>query len=324
MHHRILFGLSLSDIVGSIAYSLSTLPSPSGTPGIWGARGNKGTCTAQGFFINAGFSVLYYNAALMLHYLLAISFNISEAKAKKIFEPWVHLFIFSVAVIPGIVGAFMGMFNNSGNICFFGPYPKDCLKSEEIECERGENYFLFFALSSGWLILLVYIALPISLSYLLWTLWKQERMMNQKYQFRLQNVSLERSSSLHTNFSINSSKTRSKSSKRSTRLKKVRSQSICYVAALFLCFTWPIFLYIAPKIGSRFPMRCLTQFFYPLQGFFNFLNFIRPCADKLIDCNVATSWPHAMYLVTFKSGRELKRRKLQMRSKSDTRETPSE
>lgn len=72
---QIILGVSLFDILGAIAWILSTLPIPkeyeNGTPSfIYGAEGNDATCTAQGFLVQLSFTAVFYNISLSAYYFL--------------------------------------------------------------------------------------------------------------------------------------------------------------------------------------------------------------------------------------------------------------
>jgi hypothetical protein len=53
-YHRLLLGLSFSDISNSLRACFASFFMPSDTPGVWLAYGNQGTCTALGFFAQLG------------------------------------------------------------------------------------------------------------------------------------------------------------------------------------------------------------------------------------------------------------------------------
>jgi hypothetical protein len=53
-YHRLLLGMSVSDVINSIRACLSSFFIPVDTPGVWIAYGNQGTCTALGFFAQLG------------------------------------------------------------------------------------------------------------------------------------------------------------------------------------------------------------------------------------------------------------------------------
>ena len=67
-YHRIMFGMSISDVLSSTTMGLTTLPMPRDDPvvnsyGFNGTRlGNFGTCTAQGFiWVLGSYAVFGYN-----------------------------------------------------------------------------------------------------------------------------------------------------------------------------------------------------------------------------------------------------------------------
>lgn len=67
--------MSIFDLVGSVAWGLSTLPIPKinefgRESQIYGAMGNAATCTAQGFAVQLNFTAIFYNISLSTYYLL--------------------------------------------------------------------------------------------------------------------------------------------------------------------------------------------------------------------------------------------------------------
>lgn len=72
---QIMLGMSTFDLVGAIAWGLSTAPIPVynkyGDPSsMYGAIGNPATCKTQGFFIQLSFTSIFYNVTLSTYYLL--------------------------------------------------------------------------------------------------------------------------------------------------------------------------------------------------------------------------------------------------------------
>ena len=93
-YHRLIFGLSVAEVIGSFAMALSTLPMP--TDMIYDQFegryiGNTLTCTTQGFVIYYVPSVaLGYNVVLCLYYLCSIRYKMTEARIRERVEPWLH------------------------------------------------------------------------------------------------------------------------------------------------------------------------------------------------------------------------------------------
>jgi len=317
-YHRILLMFSIYDIISSFAMALSTLPSPVGTPGVWGAIGNTGTCTAQGFFLQTGAAVLYITMLLMLYYVLTVRYNMSEINFRKRIELYAHIIIISLSLVPSIIGATFGWFNNIGNICFIGSYPKGCNINSEVECERGENAFEILWLITGFFAAISFAFLPLSLIILTWTFWKQEKEMEQKYRFqldiKLDNATPDNISCQNDDVIERKKRPQSRNEKWSKKQRKVRNQAICYAGASFLCLSWAL-LSRTYKGPPPFILRCCAQFFFPMQGFFNFVNYSRPRITRLRKHNLAQSWLHAVYLIVFVSEYKLKKRKLQKQAR---------
>lgn len=99
IYHRIMFGMSCADILGSVAMGLTTLPMPSelqeGDEDInyAGTRlGNEKTCQVQGFFVNFGLMcMLIYNGSLCFYYACIIAFRMGETTVKCKVEPFLHI-----------------------------------------------------------------------------------------------------------------------------------------------------------------------------------------------------------------------------------------
>ena len=100
-YHRLMFGMSIADILSSTGMALTHLPMP--RPGIskavdaylyQGLRlGNTQTCTAQGFSIAHGVLSTYsYNISLCVYYACAIYFKLKQKTIRNRIEPFFHLF----------------------------------------------------------------------------------------------------------------------------------------------------------------------------------------------------------------------------------------
>lgn len=116
IYHRIMFGMSAADIIGSTAMALTTIPMPKDlsmydfhefAEACWvGLRlGNIQTCEAQAFFIVWGSVTMYaYNAMLCVYYACAIGLRMTEDAIKKKAEPYLHaipvVYAFGMALPP--------------------------------------------------------------------------------------------------------------------------------------------------------------------------------------------------------------------------------
>lgn len=103
MNHQMMLVLSIFDLFGSIAYSLTTLPIPK-EDYIEGAQGNDATCTAQGFFIQLSTIAGFINVSLSVYYLMIIKFRWNDDRLKK-FRIWFYV----CPIVTGLAFAFAGI-----------------------------------------------------------------------------------------------------------------------------------------------------------------------------------------------------------------------
>ena len=87
VYHRVMFGMSVYDIIQSLAMSFTTMPMP--TDMIYEQFegliiGTQASCRAQGFvFVFGSLSALLYNAMLCWYYLCALHFQMAEDDIRK-------------------------------------------------------------------------------------------------------------------------------------------------------------------------------------------------------------------------------------------------
>eukprot|EP00804_Cyclotella_cryptica_P010052 CCRYP_020493-RB/>CCRYP_020493-RB protein AED:0.05 eAED:0.05 QI:45/1/1/1/0.75/0.8/5/445/885 len=105
LRSQLLSSLSFFDILGSVAYALTTLPTPQ-SDHLFGAQGNEQSCTAQGFFIQVGTIACFLNVSLAVYYLLTIKYGWTEERLKK---KHVLGFLFAPPIVIGLVFAFVGI-----------------------------------------------------------------------------------------------------------------------------------------------------------------------------------------------------------------------
>ena len=143
VYHRIVLGLSCSDMVASVVNILSTWPIPEGTAGVMFASGTTQTCTAQGFFNELGnLATPLYNASLCLYYVLVIRNAWVEERIRTKAEPFMHALPITIALTIAILGLPFKLYNNSGWLCWIASYPAGC-SPEDGTCTRGEHADIF-------------------------------------------------------------------------------------------------------------------------------------------------------------------------------------
>jgi hypothetical protein len=101
--YQLLITLSIFDILASIAYAFTSLPTPK-SDFIDGSKGNDATCTAQGFFIQLGTTACMINSSLSIYYYLTIIHGHSEEAMKE-----KRLAFFIPPIVIGVSFAFIGI-----------------------------------------------------------------------------------------------------------------------------------------------------------------------------------------------------------------------
>eukprot|EP00979_Chaetoceros_neogracilis_P006031 scaffold1192_cov209-Chaetoceros_neogracile.AAC.3 len=103
IYHQIMFGMSVADVMASIAMALTTIPMPRNDDAQYWIElyngnaqweeqtkfGNKYSCAAQGFFSSTGFCVAFaYHASLCAYYACAIALRMQEKDIHKKVAPF--------------------------------------------------------------------------------------------------------------------------------------------------------------------------------------------------------------------------------------------
>lgn len=257
LYHRLMFGVSLFDIVSSCNLMLSTLPVLRET-GVFLARGNTASCTAQGFFAHLSFITAFYNVSLMLAFVWMVRYEWREEDISMLYERYMHLFSICVPLILGFLGIGLEMYNPVANIgflrCFVAAYPPDCDIMDDVECTRGANARIFLGAGA----LLPAVATVVCLlgcAFLIWWTVRQN----------------QRRCSRHSEYSVHNTS------------RQVAVQSLIYGMVFFNTYVWLLIDPIADTIlpsneitNFRVAVRFLSEFFYTSQGSFNFFVFVRP------------------------------------------------
>ena len=89
LYHRLMLGLSFSDLVMSSSYFFSSWAVPKGTDGVFSPLGNTATCNAQAFFMQYGVSTPIYNVALSFYFMFIVRLQWPERKCVE-YEKWFH------------------------------------------------------------------------------------------------------------------------------------------------------------------------------------------------------------------------------------------
>ena len=119
--HRLILGMSLTDLVTSFWWVLSTWPIPKESGVLW-AVGTTRTCTCQGFFLQLGIANPLYNLSLSVYYLLAVHWSWGEARLRKV-EYLFHLGPLGWGLTTALIGLPLKIFNSANLWCWIANHP---------------------------------------------------------------------------------------------------------------------------------------------------------------------------------------------------------
>eukprot|EP00551_Chaetoceros_affinis_P007469 CAMPEP_0203680022 /NCGR_PEP_ID=MMETSP0090-20130426/37799_1 /ASSEMBLY_ACC=CAM_ASM_001088 /TAXON_ID=426623 /ORGANISM="Chaetoceros affinis, Strain CCMP159" /LENGTH=479 /DNA_ID=CAMNT_0050547905 /DNA_START=230 /DNA_END=1670 /DNA_ORIENTATION=+ len=216
------------------------------------ASGNKAWCTAQGFFIQLGLIVPSYSAMLCIYYMFVIKYNMRDEKITK-YEPYMHAFAILPSLIISIVALSNGLYNNYHAMCWIS----------DGENSADLNVLLLILRSSVLaMIFIIFIITIATMTSVVLTVREREEKMKQ-YSFR------QRANARGVRVA------RSNLSKTTADTKK---QALIYVVGLTVTYIFTAIILIWGYFSTSipYPLLILQGIFLPLQGFWNFLAYVRP------------------------------------------------
>lgn len=251
-YHRILLGVSVYDFISSLNFIVSFLAVPKGL--FWGARGSTLTCEINGFLLCLMATVALYNLGLSIYYVLVIRYGKTQKHIERFVEPFIHIISISVPFGFGMWYWLSDLFNpmlDIGGLCYVYEYPAKCSELEDIECTRGVGTKSTISLIVGTLVVSS-VFTGIIVCMLLLTLHVRKR-----------EITLSRH----------------RLNPQTSQTRQTYIQALLYIAAYFITY---LFSFVQAILGSaynehlRFTLAFLVKLSLPLQGFFNFVIYIRP------------------------------------------------
>lgn len=333
---RIIFALSILDIIRSISVGLTILPSPKDEVGhvfSW-AMGNTVTCTIQGLFnYTTGVAIPMYVCSLCFFYYSVVKLNMTQKRFEDRFEPYLHLIPIGWSLSCGIYGLSTQLYNSDYFTCAQAAYPSFCYRNPDVPCIRGGHvviarmitYFLPTFIS---FVLIIFFMVSIACAV------RSQEKKNQAYSFEasirhsMKSQETPRKSvifktrdrfsgSSNNNSTYNEMVSRrlsTGSKKSSHKGREVMIQASLYISAFFLCngLLWVVRIY--SMITGKFPptfISFLAVSLNPLQGMFYVFIYTRPHVNSLrrhskARLNERYSYPRALWKVV-KAGGDLPR-----------------
>jgi len=264
LHNRLIFCMSFIDILSSLAWTFSTIPTPRDLTCTIG-YGNLSTCTAQGFVLQLGNAVPTYNAMLSIYFLLVIRYGLSEANINKKYEILMH----SLALIPSlglaIAGASMDLYFSDMSPCW--------VYDDRSKVIQEGQWLVTATLAQGLISAFI-------LFYCMIKIYTTMRF-----------AALQYTGSTTTLSGIEIS------------AREAGYQAFLYCLAYTVTYSWIVVSIIAQILHTnRFnspSLYFLTGIFLPLQGFWNLLAYTRPRVSALMMDDPSLSYKSAMYVIIF-------------------------
>jgi hypothetical protein len=273
IYHRIMFGMSVSDLMSSAAMALTTLPMPTNGADeyTWEEDhigwihqtklGNEQTCQAQAFFFSSGIQIMFaYNGALCVYYACAIGFGMHEKDIKKKVEPFLHIVPLAIGLLP-VIPAFV--------YDLYGPAPNEAwctFNQSRTDGRKGISVRRIFDVGLLVVICNLFVVIFGSFAIIIWRVRKNGKCL-------AANVNVGENEDDSTTRHIDE---RIKAAHRNTKL--ILLQSAAYVSAFLLSLSFPLIrnlMWVEQKNSHSYMVAGkLMLVFMPLQGFFNFVIFL--------------------------------------------------
>jgi len=264
-YHRIMLMMSIFDVLQSTSMVISVAAFPYDS-GILGAKGNNHTCIAQGFFLILGCAVPLYNSCLNIYYVLTIRYNVSSERFLKL-EPILHM----ISILAPL------------SIAIICATHESTMPRVALCIPRGKISFwgptVLFTMS--------FLICITSMICICWTVVSQAMKMKN-----------------YTRFGRKKKTTLPRSRVDDDKIRTIK-QALLYFLAFMLTYTFPIIrlCYTRGRAEVEPPKAVvfLTAIFYPLQGVWNFIFYIRPGVQLVMERNPDKSYLGAIRDVIFNS-----------------------
>ena len=294
-YRRLIFGLSVSDVVQSLAILTGPFAPPKGAVFNPWAMGNTVTCNINGFMATNAFSfVPMYTTSLCIYYVCKLTRRMSDEVFATRVEWILHVGIFLFNCTLTTTALALDSYNPStSGFCYYMKYPMGCddeIHSQVVgQCTRGlykDIYLIIGGLGGPFVCLFVIICCGAILCHHALKKSRQFRTVldgitNPRIRQRLENQ--EELSRLYR--------------------REVFAQASLYIICYLIVYFVPCIALILSLTGNRAALTgvqtipVLLVSIFPLGGFFNIVIFCRPKVNALRRRETDMSWIVALVRV---------------------------
>ena len=270
---RLMLAMSSMDFIFAVQGVLSSVPCPRELP-IFLASGNWVTCEISGFLGQAGkLSSILYNGGLALYFLVTIRYGWKEDFTRRRIELPIHMFCQGAGWGTAILALVKDYFNPTRIGCRIISYPPGC-ELFGFPCTRGENSAAYQLALFLYPAMAMFLWMVISMAMIYTSIAKTERKMEERKEgqtWRQPAVHVQQQQQQQPNTTL---------SKKASMRRDFATQAALYCSAFIFCWLFSIVAASIVAYDSTpeyfFPISILSSTMSSLQGFFNFLIYIRP------------------------------------------------
>ena len=327
-YSRIIFGLSIADIMRSAGILASSFAAPSNSA--WWAKGTVETCEAAGYFLQVGATAVpFYTLFLSYYFLKRVKDRMNSQEFARKDEFKIHAFIWLFPIIGGFVALARKDFNptENGSLCVMMDNPVDCIADSDTTCIRGQNAPKDSVFLVAVPVALTFVMLIVNLLRFTLHVHSQERLIRlaagrsnrdnaDSSEARCSDRDIDDSNIAGCKDKLRAaficccnSKQSDPQDQDTTQSLSMQSlvQSSLYIFAYLLTTSGPILVLIMSATGIPRPtwVIWLVSIFWPFGGFFNILIYTRPKVSamrKMYPQHAHTSWFVVFLLVIFSGG----------------------
>ena len=267
---RIMLNVSIADAIWSFGNMVHAFMIPSEAEHTVIAFGNAITCNVAGFVTGVLATSSLYSCVLSAYFFLKITRSWSEARTKRVFEPWIHVVSWGFPALLCILVLFSGGYQPSDfNVCLADRSDDASIMAKTVAAVS--SLLILFPAVAGFVFI-----------WLMYASVRRQQIRSQHYDFSEQD----------------------KQRRRNTKI--VATQGIFYSLAFFNTFISLIISVVAegyildrsssttseePRIRKGVFYASLLLFvMLPLQGFLNWIVYIRPNLVQWKVANPEESW----------------------------------
>lgn len=296
-YHRIIFGISVSDIFQSFALLSGPFAVPAYVPQALWAVGNNTTCKMNGFTFYIGVACTPMYTFFFCYFCLCkVKKGMTDEAFSQNVEWKLHSFIIISNMCVCMAALVTKTFNSSvlGQFCTFAAVPAGCRQNPYIfgECdETSAKSAVLFTLILGFVIFFSsLVGIIVCMFQICWYV-----MITRKRIFRGSDLA-ERSARRHQQEGIQKEK---------FYRRQFLIQACLYISAYLVTHILPSILSIVLFINEDMPSTWIsttTSILYPIGGLFNILVYSRPKVVSLRRRNAEYSWFKAFATVVKAGG----------------------